>query len=268
MEIVKNITSHPYILLGGVASVLVIMYVRRSGSASSGGTTVIASGTATDPNADALQAAQIAASARVSLASIAAQTTQSNNSVSLAAISAEQNVQTAGIGASMFATASAGLGQNYAMQLAAQNSMTGVTGHSVTSAQLNPKAGAGQYVEQWNSNWQPWMAGAIGQQVPIVSGTGSTAGDVAVINTANTQLEQLFNNVLRAGAGAAPLETQILTTPGQGATITGTATIDPVLVNMTNAGVQSITDITPGTGGTYGFSGSYNPVGATAQVYH
>ena len=266
MDVLSSVTAHPYIVAGGVASVLVIMYVRRSGSTSRGGATVIASGTVTDPNADALRAAQIAASAQVSLASIAAQskaqTTMSNNAVSLAAISAEQGVQTAGIGATMFATAANSLSQNYAMQIAAQGAMTGVSGRYVTNAQANG------YVEQNNANWQPWMAGAIGQSVPIVSNTGSTAGDIGVINTANTQLEQLFNNVLRAGAGAAPLETQILTTPGQGATVTGSAKIDPVFINMTNAGIQSITDVTPGTGGTFGFTGSYNPVGAASVVYH
>jgi hypothetical protein len=88
-----------------------------------------------------------------------------------------------------------------------------------------------------------------------------------VINTANTQIEQLFNNILRAGAGQGVNEQTIITDGRSNAT--GGGLVDPIFLNWTNGQLQSITDVTPGTKNSYGFSGSYTDIASgNTQKYN
>ena len=271
--VIEKVKDHPYIVLGGVAGVLLLLALRRGGgsaSTNSGGSGIYS--VAADPNVLALQAQQINASRDVAVASIAAQSQgeaiKAQRDVQMLAVSDAANIATAKIGASMFDTAAAGLTTNYMLQQNFLNSQTGMA---------SPSPGGPFVWGNGNMTLNPDQSRALGLDprshinIPVFSGVGTpgTPGDVGVINTANTQLEQLFNNVLRAGQGAAPLETQILTTPptpGTGPTQTGTALVDPVFLDWTSNGLRSITDVTPGVANNFGFSGSFTSIPGNGQL--
>jgi hypothetical protein len=258
-SVIAPIKAHPYVVGGGVAALVLLMYMRKTPSAQPAAAAPSTTQTAAaDPNLVALQAAQLSANTQTSIASIQAQTSATAiQAAQQTAIVTSNNAtiqNTTNDATAAFSTLSAGLSQNYSTQLAANSGGNyGNTTSGIADGTLITPGGAG---------WQPWMQNYIhsGDPVAIMGQDNYSPAASSVMNTANTQLEQAFNNIIRAGQGASPLETQIITSGNTGGPQQiGTAAIDPVLVNYDATGVSTINDITPTAGSTYGYTGSvYN----------
>lgn len=266
--IVDRIKAHPLWLAGGV--VLVLVYFATRGRNTTAATPVTAQvSTGIDPTAAALQQTQMNNTAAMGVAQLQAQQNEaalnaavamkvSDNNALVQTTSIAANVANAKTLASIFGTAVGGLTINSdgGAQAADYNGWT--TSGVAPGTALVP-GGPG---------WQSWMDpfAHSGNSVPIVSGTPSTG---LPTNVTNNQIEELFNNVARAGLGTAPMQTVTMQPPsGTGQSITGTATIDPVFAVWDgHGGAPVITDITLDPSSVYGYTGSvYNP--ATDNAAH
>jgi len=78
--------------------------------------------------------------------------------------------------------------------------------------------------------------------VPVMTATGNTG---PATDTTNNQIEELFNNVIKAGQGIGPLQTVTMQNSGPAYTQTGQAFVDPVFA-VWNGGsaTPDITDVT------------------------
>lgn len=310
--LIDPIKRHPFILLGGVAAVLIFVQLRGSKTAK---TSTSASGVysmTADPNQIALQAAHDNNAAQISMASIAAQTQQNYinsqtqlglaalstqahsadiaGNISMAQVAAGAQLGTAQIGASMFDTAIQGITANYISQLKANgasniaySSYSNASGNGTNAGSGAPSSAPGGFAGNGNGGWNVNLNSGGNFGTTTVNPAGS-----AVINTANNQIEQLFNNVLRAGQGTSPLETQMIT-DGGGSTVQPATTVnptpsfhdpnfqhgsdhgaDPIFVNWVNGQhLPTVTDITPTVGSINGWIGSFiNPNAGTTQTVH
>lgn len=316
-SIIEPIKRHPYIVVGGVVGVLVLIQLRgmakgAAPAAQSGSGVYTMS---TDPNALALQAQHDQNAADISKASIQAQTAQSYfdmtrivslagiaaqdhaatlaSGVSLAQVAASQQSANAAIGASMFDTAVQGVTANYISQLKANgasniayssstsiDSSSGKSGSGSGAAGSTGGSATGSNGSKWNVNLN--SSGNFG--TTTVNPAGS-----ALLNTANIQIEQMFNNVLRAGAGQNVLETPIITDGGgttqqtttppkttpkpptqSGGGGNGGSRGDPIFLNWINGlPLPTVTDITPTAGSAMGWVGSFiNPNSGQSQAVH
>ena len=274
MEMPATFSQHPYAWGGGALALVVLYMYARSGSSAStasSGTAVVSS--TLDPTAAALTAQQMQDNVALTTASLQAQTQQSaitaattinqqNTSAAVQAASINANVVNAQTAASIFGTATNGLLENNAMSSNAADTS------GVTTADLNAGAnynGQGLYgaIEQWDPGWQSWMNNDIGGQVPVY---GQTNSGPATNTTAN-QMEEMFNNVIRAGQGTAPLQT-VTMQPSSGTGIVGSATIDPVFAVWDgSSSVPTITDVTLNPQSQYGYTGSvFNPATSSSAV--
>jgi hypothetical protein len=293
---IDPIKRHPFILIGGVVAVIILIQLRsKKTGAPSGGTGVYTAGV--DPNQVALQGQQQVLAAQTAQDAIKAQTAKSyidmmgqvqtaqinaGQTVSLAEITAAQQTANAGIGASMFGTAVQGVTANYISQLKANGASnisysSTMNGSGSSGSGGSGGSGSGGSGNSFNiSNSGNWG-----------TTTNNPAGS-AVINTANTQIEQMFNNVLRAGAGIGPLETSLITdgggstqqsvtTPhspsspaGHDQSGNGGSRGDPIFVNwLTGSAMPTVTDITPNAGSPFGWVGSFvnGNTGATQTIH-
>lgn len=290
---IDPIKRHPFILIGGVVAVIVIMQLRSKSAASNSGSSTGVYTQGVDPNQIALQGQQQALSAQTAQQAIQAQTAQSyiqmmgqvqtaqinaGQTVGLAEIQSAQDTANAAIGASMFGTAVQGLTANYVSQLKANGASNIAFSSSSSGSTGSGSGGSGGSNSFDISNTGTWG-----------TTTNNPAGS-AVINSANTQIEQLFNNVLRAGAGIGPVETSIITDGGGSvssptpttptAPKTGTFTgnpdrstgghNDPIFVNwLTGSALPTVTDITPSAGSPFGWTGSFvNGNTGASQTIH
>ena len=207
MNIIAPLKAHPVILVVGVAAVLLYMQLR-------GGKTAPppqAAPTMVDSNLIALEAQKSAQNADVAKASISAQTAGSyfdmlknvtlNNNATQITLAHDSNVAqaaiaNASIGATMFSTAAHGLSANYVSQLNAN-------GANISFTSNNGANGT-----------SPNSYGTVTSNSNYAYATQANPAGSATINTANTQLEEMFNNVLRAGMGVLPQQTALITTQG------------------------------------------------------
>ena len=98
-----------------------------------------------------------------------------------------------------------------------------------------------------------------GISVPITSNTPTAT------NATNNQISELFNNVIRAGQGTAPMQT--VTMQDSGTTVTGSAIIDPLFAVWDgSSATPAITDVTLNGASQYGYTGSVYTPGSAAAV--
>lgn len=287
-EVLAPIKAHPGLVIGGALGVVGVVWLVTHASSASAASAAPAASTASaastsDPYMDSLIATQNTNATNLAIAQIQAQTTstvnQQNNATAASAAVINAQVENAQVGASMFSTAAQALSTNYDTQLS-YASGTGGASDTYTGASSLPYGiigGTPGGVWEGSGGINNAVGTKGGAMVPTYAYETSTTGAndpaaVNEINTANTQLEEMFNNVLRAGQGIAPVQNNLVTTGSQSSTTgsyvqTGTEKYDPVFVGISNTGaLPTITDITPGASNSYGYTGSeFDP--GTGQRY-
>lgn len=268
METPATFKQHPYVWGGGTAAlVLLYLYSRRStASPSNSGTAVVSS--TIDPTQAALTAQQMQDNVAMATANLQAQTTVASlnaaqtingqnvaGAVHIAGVNA--NVTNAQTAASIFGQAVSGLTENNAMAIGQQSAVSGDYTTGIAPGTAIVPGGPG---------WQSWMApfAHSTDPVPIVTGGGQST----LTNVTNNQIEELFNNVINAGQGNAPLQTVTMQPSGGGQQITGYGTIDPVFATWSGSGQANpnITDVTVGPQGTTATNLTVSQPGQTAST--
>ena len=266
MQTPATFHQHPYIW-GGAAAVVGVYVVLKmvkggASSASGGGTAVVSS--AIDPTQAALTAQQMQDNVALTTASLQAQTQQagltalstitaSNNAASVQIAGMNDNAVNAQTAASIYATAVNGL---------TANSTAGTVSSAV------PSGGVIGYGNEWLNADQATAAGFVahsGQNVPVYTQNVSQG---PATNSTQNQIEELFNNVIRAGQGTAPMQT-VTMQPSDTTSYsqTGTAHIDPVFAVWDgSSAVPTITDVTLNSDSQYGYTGSVYTPGSAAAV--
>jgi hypothetical protein len=299
-DLINPMKAHPYVVVGGVVGVLVVIQM-RSAAAKKAAAAAPATGSGvyamtTDPNQVALQAQQATNAANISMASITANLQQTlglasigaqtqiaadQTQVSLAQNQSAQQISLASIAAAIFGTATQGVTANYVSQLVA-NGASNIAYSNTADATTSGNSGGSN---GGNSSWNGGST-SIKNSGTYGTTTNNPAGS-AVINTANSQIEQMFNNVIRAGQGISPLETTIMTdgggsvaapapaTPAAGGNGSswqahGGSSVDPIFANWTTGNpLPSVTDISAAAGSAFGWVGSFiNPNTGQQQTVH
>ena len=262
MNMPATFQSHPYAWGAGAAVIALYLVFHKGTSSSSASTTQTAvASTALDPTAAALSSQQMQTNAQLTEAQISAQTqtagltalqeiVQANDSTQVQVAGINANVANAQTAASIFGTATNALTVNN--ELAGNSSSTGYSTSGVANGTALVPGGPG---------WQSWMDpfAHSGISVPITSNTPTAT------NATNNQISELFNNVIRAGQGTAPLQT--VTMQDSGTTVTGSAIIDPVFAVWDgSSATPAITDVTLNGASQYGYTGSVYTPGSAAAV--
>ncbi len=210
MSIFAPLEKHPFILIGGVVAVLLLWQLK--GSSHNAVQPATLSGA--DPALTSLAAAQLQTAAATNIAGINANSGLGQTKI-MADVANTQtstqadvmnhqailgaNVMNGQSGAGIFATAAEAITANYELQLQANGAnVSGSSSQSGSSTGSGGTAGSGVgFNVNSNSNY---------------SSVANPAGS-ASINTANTQIEEMFNNILRSGAGQSVMQTALITTP-------------------------------------------------------
>lgn len=259
-QTIAFIKAHPIVVTAVVVFIFVWFLLSGSGSGSSSDNTASANAAA----AQAIAASQAAATAL--------QTNVNDNATQLGIATIQGKVAEAAVAANLQATA-------YNADLEKQSNVMSVL-QTIADTTL------GQVSQAVAFNYQSQLAAASGGKAPslaenIYAPNGTTVNGVFYphgatftttrtvpgvdpagvqeINTANTNLEEMYNNLLKAVTGGGNYSQNAIITTGSGATTsTTTHRVDPIFVNTADPNkLPTVTDVTPSATSAYGWIGSF-----------